>query len=291
MPHTLLYFIALFSLSTSANWAKFNHMPAEVLGFYRLFFAFILLLVWKIFSDKKRLSFKLKKDLLWVMASTVFFFLHLWTYKYAAKHTSIANTVILFSSNPVWASLGAIVFFKESFHKRLLVSYALALTAVYLLVAHQFNLTQSFNHGDLSSVLSAVLYAAYMLTGKKARKHYENTAYALLLYGGGALLFLSCLPITEASLTGYSFSSWVAVAGLVFMPTFFGHFSLTYLVNYMDLSLMTCGKLVEPVFASLIAYFVFSEQLGPYAWISFFLTTLSVLILFAPALRKALKNT
>jgi hypothetical protein len=43
--------------------------------------------------------------------------------------------------------------------------------------------------------------------------------------------------------------------------------------------------------ASLIAYVVFSEKLGPYAWISFLLTALSVLILFAPSIRKALKNS
>lgn len=280
MLHILLYFFALFSLSTSANWAKLNQMPLEVLGFYRLGIAALLLGVWVLLKKIKISS----RGLFWGVLSAIFFFLHLWTYKYAAKNTSIANLMILFASNPIWTSLGALVFFKEKLTKRLILSYLLALFGVYILVANNLKIESTSYLGNLSSLASAFFYATYMLSGKKARHFFNNTSYALIQYSICALLFGLCVLESGAQLTGYNSISWVAVFGLILLPTFLGHFSFTYLVNHMNLSLMTCGKLIEPVMASIIAYFLFKEVLSPYAWISFALTATSVLVLFAPSL-------
>lgn len=288
MLHIPLYFLALLALSTAPNWAKLNQMPVEVLGFYRLGIAALVLGFWIILT-KPISKPKFNKNALWIIASGFFFFLHLWTYKYAAKNTSVSNTMIIFSSNPIWASIGAIAFFGEKLSKRLLISYLLALAGVYILVAHDLN-WGSINYGDWSAVLSAFLYAVYMLTGKKARHFYDNTAYALIQYLICALLFGFCILGTGASLVNYDFTSWLSVLGLVFLPTFLGHFSLTYLVKHMNLSLMSCGKLIEPVLASIMAYFIFNENISPYAWISFTLTATSVLILFSPNLVKAVKQ-
>ena len=289
MLHTLLYFLALFSLSTSAVWAKLNQMPVEVLGFYRLGIAALLLGLW-ILLTKPLPKPKLKKNALWILASGVFFFLHLWTYKYAAKNTSVSNMMIIFSSNPIWASLGAIVFFGERLSKRLIVSYFLALLGVYLLVAHDLKIGVDASYGDWSAVISAFFYAAYMLTGKKARLYYDNTYYALIQYTICAVLFGFCILGTGAPVFDYGYISWISVLGLVFLPTFLGHFSFTYLVKHMNLSLMTCGKLIEPVIATILAYIIFNEHISQYTWISFVLTTGSVLILFSPKILHALKT-
>ncbi len=289
MLHTFLYFLALASLSSAPNWAKLSQMPIEILGFYRLSIASALLLLW-IFIKKPNIKFNFNKTTWWVIASGVLFFLHLWTYKYAAKNTSVSNTMIIFSSNPIWASIGAIIFFNEKLHKRLIVSYSLALLGIYLLVANDLKLHSSFGYGDWSSLLSAILYSAHMLVGKKARQYYTNTYFAFLQYSVSAFLFGLCALGTGAQLTGYSDVSWLSVAGLILLPTFLGHFSLTYLVQYMDLSLMTCGKLIEPVLASIMAYALFNEKISPNAWISFGLTSLSVLILFSPSLFRTIKK-
>ena len=286
MLHPLLYFIALFALSTAGIWAKLNQMPVEVLGFYRLGIAALLLGLF-ILIRKPLPKPKLNANVLWIIGSGFFFFLHLWTFKYAAKNTSVANMMIIFSSNPIWSSLGAIAFFGEKLSKRLVFAYLLALAGVYLLVAHDLSIGTGTNLGDWSAVLAAVFYAAYMLTGKKARHFFDNTYYALIQYSVCALFFGFCIIGTGAPITGYSATSWLAVMGLVLLPTFLGHFSLTYLVKHMDLSLMTPGKLIEPVFASIMAYFIFRESISTNAWLSFLMTGLAVVILFAPGLLKS----
>lgn len=285
MLHTLLYFLALFCLSTSANWAKLSHMPVEILGFWRLSLAALLVGIWLLF--KQRHSFLMKKrTFAWVALSGFFFFLHLATYKYAAKNTSISNTVILFASNPIWASLGAALFFQERITRRLVLSYVIALLGIYVLVRHQIQFSPKGLQGDISSLLSALFYAVYMLTGKKSRETCNNTSFSFFQYAICALGFAMTAFFTQAPFTGYDEISWFSVVGLIALPTFLGHFTLTYLVNFMNLNIMSCGKLLEPVIASIIAYFVFHETLNQNSWIAFLLTAISVLILFAPGILK-----
>ncbi len=284
MLRTILYFLALFCLSTSANLAKLNHMPVEVLGFYRLGFAATLLVLWLILISQKPLP-KINKNIFWALLSGFFFFLHLWTFKYAAKNTTISNSMIIFSSNPVWASIGAVIFFKEKLSPRLFISYALAFCSIFLLVGQGFSLAPTTNKGDASSFVSAILFAFYMLTGKKAREHFDNQFYALIQYTICALCFGICIIYTEAPVTGYDSQSWLAILGLVLLPTFFGHFSMTYLVKHMNLSVMTCGKLIEPILASIMAYFLFNESLNPNAPVAFGLTAAAVLVLFSSNLK------
>ncbi|MGZ3724747.1 MAG: DMT family transporter [Pseudobdellovibrio sp.] len=284
MLHTLLYFLALFTLSTSPVWAKLNHMSVEVLGFYRLGISSLLLLFW-VFAVKKTPLPRLQRSQIWVVLSGFLFFLHLWTFKYAAKNTTISNGMIIFSSNPIWSSIGAVFFFKEKLHKRLYFAYFMALLGIYLLVARELSLGQGINKGDLASLFSAIFFALYMLSGKKARQHFSNNIYALGQYIICTLFFWFCMLYTGADYTGYDATSWWAIVGLIAMPTFFGHFTMTYLVSHMNLSIMSCGKLIEPVTASIIAAIVFSEKLSPNAPWAFALTSMSVAILFYPSLK------
>jgi len=290
MAHIFLYFLALFSLSTAPNWAKLNHMPAEVLGFYRLFGATLILSL-LIFIKKQKIQFKLNQTFYWSLTSAFFFFLHLWTYKYAAKHTLVANTMILFATNPIWASIGGLLFFQEKIKSRVIFSYALAFTGTLILVFENLKFSPENNSGNIIALISAFVYAAYMITSKKARAHSSNEQYALIQYSVTAICFLGLSLITQARLTGYDHISWWSVLGLIALPTFLGHFSFTYLVKHMNLAFMTCGKLIEPVIASIIAYYLFSEKLGSMAFLSFSLTGISVLLLFWPSLSKTFKKT
>ncbi len=260
-------------------------MPVDVLGFWRLATASVIMCSW-VFAFKKERLPHFEKRFLWVIASGFFFFAHLWTYKYAAKNTSIANTMIFFATNPVWTTIGSILLFKEIFTFRLALAYLLAIIGILILVAKQFQLQSASFPGDISAIASAILFSAYILTGKQARLYYSNSIYASFQYLTCAVFFLICVLISGHSLTGYNQMSWVAVLGLVFLPTLLGHLSFSYLMNWMNLSLMSCGKLIEPVLASLIAYYLFAETLTLQSVIAFVFTSISLVVLFFPVKSK-----
>lgn len=285
----MLYFLALFSLSTAPNWAKLNLMPAEVLGFWRLIIAFGLLSLFSLIIKKENI-FKVTMNTKWVLMSGVFFFLHLWTYKWSSKHNLVSNTMILFATNPIWSSLGGVLFFKEKIEQRMILSYLLAFLGIGSMVWDQVQMSPENHFGNILALLSALFYAIYMLLGKKARQTFSNTSFASLQYLTAGVLFgLSSVaghkPLISIT---YDWISWISVFGLVFLPTFLGHFSLTYLLKTMNIGIMTCGKLIEPIIASILAYFIFNEHLGRGAPLAFLLTAASVLILFYPEVQKVL---
>ena len=198
--------------------------------------------------------------------------------------------MILFASNPIWASLGGYLFFKEKISLRILGSYLVALSGIILLFSDSLTLSTDQNFGNMIALTSAFFYAAYMLTSKKARQTMDNLNYASLQYSVTALCFLGLSLLTQSNFFDYNTISWVALAGVVLISTLIGHLSFTYLVKHMDISLMTCGKLIEPVIASVIAYLIFSEKIGQNAALSFSLIALSVVGLFWPQIRAKFQN-
>ena len=158
----------------------------------------------------------------------------------------------------------------------------LAITGILILVSKQFQIQSTGLLGDISAIASAILFSAYILTGKQARLHYSNSIYVSFQYVTCAICFLIAVSISDHSLTGYDSTSWVAVIGLVLLPTLLGHLSFSYLMNWMNLSVMSCGKLVEPILASLIAYYMFAESLTLQAVIAFIFTAISLVVLFIP---------
>lgn len=294
MAHIVIYFLALFSLSTSPTWAKINQMPPEILGFWRLFIATVLLFAYLTYKKRALNLFRgpdgpsnqVNRNIFWVILSGFFFFLHLWTYKYASKHTLVSNTMILFATNPIWASLGAVLFFKEKLKWHVGLAYVLAFSGLGYFLYESLHFAPDQKWGNWSAMISALFYAIYMMAGKRARADYENSLYSFYQYLTCAICFGITSLLTGAKfIEGYTLISWIAVLGLVFIPTMLGHLGLTYLVKYMDLSLLTCGKLIEPVLASILAYFVFNEVLMDGAGIAFILTATAVFVLFWPQIK------
>lgn len=278
-----MFMVALTSLSASPLFVKWSGASIEFLGFWRLLLAGGLiggLLVWR--KGLGALTGRGWAEWRWPLISGVFFFLHLWTYVASAKSTSVAHLVILFSTNPVFTVAGAAFFFRERLKRRLFIAYPLAFVGLWLLVGEKVGSVPDSRFGDWMAILSAVLHAAYLLSSKKARASFDNLSFSTGLYLSAGVLFALTALARGSPLTAPDPQSWLAVAGLILFPTFLGHALMTQLVNKMDLSVLSCGKLLEPGISSLMAYYFFAETVTATTLFAFSLTAASVIILFWP---------
>lgn len=225
---------------------------------------------------------------MWTLASGFFFFIHLWTFFYAAQKTSIANTMILFSLNPLFTAVGAFWLFGEKVTKRLFWAYAFAFLGLLALVYPKIQIENQSISGDLMALLSGALVSGYILAGKKVRTTITNVTYSFYLYAIVAVCFGINAALLKIPFTGYPDQTWLAILGLVVIPTFLGHSLFMYLVNFMNINLMTCGKLIEPAMSSLVAYLLFQEAIYSHTYLAFVATGCATLILFYPEIQKAL---
>ncbi|MFP5520441.1 MAG: DMT family transporter [Bdellovibrionia bacterium] len=286
MQHYLLYFVALFGLSQSANLVKLAQAPLEMIGFWRLLLSALFMLPLALRKDDLKNLLQNPQLMKWTGISGLFFFLHLWTFFYASQNTSIANCMIIFSINPLFTAIGARLVFKEKIAPRLILAYVFAFLGIYLLVKQSLAFDKGFVLGDLSALVSGILVSVYIIAGKRVRHEVSNTSFSTLLYTITGILFLGLAIAHDTPLWSDNSTTWLAILGLVILPTFLGHSLFLYLVKYMNINLMTCGKLIEPVMSSAIAYWLFAEAINANTVWAFLATSVSLVILFGPDIKK-----
>ena len=283
MTHLLLYFLALFSLSQSAAFAKWAAAPPEVIGFWRLLVAGLIVLPWAHFKSSLFPQWKAHPhSRKWVYLTGFFFFLHLWTFFYASQHTLISHTMIIFATNPLFVALGQWWLTKEAPPARTIGAYILAFTSLVILFQQSHSNRDSQFWGDFSALASAVFFSVYILLSKKSREVFNNSVFTSVMYLCTAACFAVLLALTHKSWIDYPSNTWLAILGQIIFPTLLGHSLIAYLMRHLHVTLMTTGKLSEPVMASIVASFVFNEQLTVYVGFAFLLTACALGILFWP---------
>jgi drug/metabolite transporter (DMT)-like permease len=287
LKHPLLFFVAILSLSQAANLVRAAQAPALMIGFWRLLGAAFLMFLFHAWTTRKSSRPLFEKPanntLGWTFLSGTFFFLHLWTFFYAAQNTTIANCMVIFSTNPVFTAMGSWALLKDRFEKRYALAFVLAFTAVVLLVSDHLTWSQA-RSGDFSALVSALLYSMYILTGKKARLQISTEQFTTLIYGWASVLFLAAGSWQGVQWLGYQDSTWWAIAGIILIPTLMGHVLFTHLLKYFNINWLSCGKLLEPPLSAFVAFLAFHESLKSETLISFVLTALAVMVLFGPSL-------
>lgn len=283
LKYWLLFFVAIVSLSQASLLIRSAHAPIEVIGFWRMTAAGLILLLSSFFGCNQVQNIKWSdQKISFTLISSVFFFLHLWCYFYAAHHTKISNMMIMFSTNPLFTAMGAYLFFKEKMTWKLGVAYVFAFTGIWILASGSLQFQPEYFTGDILALVSGAFYSAYILTGKKARQHISTKLYGGINYSFVGFLFLATGLGKNLEWTHYPLTSWIAIAALVLIPTLMGHALFSFLLSHLNVNSMSCGKLIEPVIASVMAYLFFGENLSQQAIPAFFLTSTAVLILFFP---------
>lgn len=274
----LLLVIAVLCLSLPALLIRGAHAPIEAIGFWRLFFACVVLAPWA-WNRRKVWSAPLLRS---VTLCGALFFLHLWTFTWAVSHTTVGNLMLAFSTHPVWTGLGAWLLFKEPLGRRELLALALAGTGVAVLFGGSARLGGTGLSGDLSALISALFFSGWVLAGRRVRRGLDTVSFLFVAYGTAAILFLIVGSARGASWTGYSTSTWAALTVLGLAVSLGGHGLFTYLLNKYDVLVLSCAKLVEPVLAAAGAAWLFGEALSVHLGAAFILIAAGVVILMRP---------
>jgi drug/metabolite transporter (DMT)-like permease len=270
-----LLVVTIVSLSQASVIARWTAAPAEVVGFWRMALAGLALTY---FAWRRRGELNGPGGRMAVLSGS-FFFLHLYTYIFAAQNTQIGNAVLLFAVNPLITS--AIVHVRQ---RRIpgpffVVAYAFAAAGLFVLLHQKLEFGEHLSDGDWAALASAFFFCGYVLTGNESRKTLPTTLYTWLAFITAGMLFLISCVIKEREMLGYTPSTWLAIACYVIVPTFLGHSLFAYLMTSLPLPLMSWGKLVEPLFAGFSAFVFFGEAIGIEWFFAFALTAVGAAVL------------
>ncbi|HYN18765.1 MAG TPA: DMT family transporter [Actinomycetes bacterium] len=257
--------VGVLAISTSPILVRVAAMPALVLAFWRCLVGSAVLAP---FAPRGQVGRLARGDLLRLAASGVFLALHFALWNASLGLTTVAAATTLVSCAPLFVGVGS-VFLGEAPAPRAWAGMVLATAGAVVIGAGDatgFGAGSEAVLGDVLAFAGALAMAAYLLLGRVARQRLPVTTYAASVYGVAAAVLLPACLLTGSSLGGYPASSWLALAGVVVGPQLLGHTVFNGLLATVSASVVAVVLLLEPVIATILAWWLFGELPGPAFW-------------------------
>jgi len=148
--------------------------------------------------------------------------LHFVTYVASLNFTTIAHSLAIVYTAPVFVALFSAWFLHEPIRPRQWLGVLVAVLGVAILAGFDPNWNSRMAVGDLLALFSAITFGLYSVAGRRQRSNYPLFPYAIAVYGLAALWML---PAALANFTpaGYTLGPLLAVLALGLIPLGVGH--------------------------------------------------------------------
>jgi drug/metabolite transporter (DMT)-like permease len=260
-PKQVYLFLALGLLvaSQSGNIIRLGDAHPVAIATWRLVIASLLLapLAGRDLSLLAKLTWR--EALLLVGAGTALA-VHFYAWTSAVQHTTVANAATFFAINPVITATSAYLVFREPVSRRLAGAIALGLAGVAMLGWSDLSFAPENLLGDGLALFCSLLFTLYFLLGKRLRRVLPTTAYVAAVYGVAALVGAATMLFMDLPATGYNDRTWLCFVLMALGPTMIGHTSFNHALAHLRAGWISAATLSEPLFAGLVAWFAWDEE-------------------------------
>jgi drug/metabolite transporter (DMT)-like permease len=172
--------------------------------------------------------------------------------------TSVASSVLLVSTTPVFAALIVWLAFKERLESVGWFGISLTLLGVGLVGGGDFG--GSSGVGNLLALIGGATAGAYLILGAVARRTLGIVEYAVVAYTTAGVILLTVCLLAGVELWGYDSRTWWALAALVVGPQLLGHTVINSVLTEIDATTVAVTIMAEPIIATALAFVLFSEE-------------------------------
>jgi drug/metabolite transporter (DMT)-like permease len=249
----------VLAVSASAVFIRLAGAPAVAIAFWRCALGAAVLLPPAL---ARKDSFPKGRALYAGIASGVALGAHFGFWISSLDYTSVAASVVLVSTQPVFVAVLAYLLFGErtSPQSFLGILIAIAGTAV---IAFDRTVGSAALWGNVLALIGAVTVAVYVLIGRSSRTGGIGVLpYSVVVYAAAAATLLPVAVILDVRLWGYSGGTWFWLAAITLGPQLMGHTVFNWALRYVEASIISGTILAEPVVAALLAWLVLSERPG-----------------------------
>ena len=270
---------AILAISTAAIFIKFaqQEAPSLVIAAFRLTLASLALAPLALTRQRGELKKLTKTELMLGLLSGLFLALHFALWISSLEFTSVASSVVLVSTTPLWVALSARFVFGERLGWGALAGMALALLGsalVGLSDTCQWNnglacppwaalLQGQALLGNLLALGGAWMAAGYLLIGRRLRATLSLVPYIFVVYGMAALILIVAELATGESPFGYQPLTYVWLLALGLIPQLIGHSTFNWALRYVPAWFVSVALLGEPIGSTILAYYILRELPGP----------------------------
>ena len=252
----------VLAVSTGAIFVRLaTGAPALVIAAYRvgLASAIIVPLAWfKVRAELQSLS---RRELALAGLSGFFLALHFGTWISSLGYTSVANSVVLVNTNPLWVGLFTPLITGERIKPAVALGILISVAGGIIIGIGDFATGGEALLGDLLALAGSVCAAFYLLLGRNLRRKLSLLAYICVCYASAAVILWLLVLILRLPVTGFSGSTYACFWAMALITQLIGHSSYNWALKWFSTSLIAVSLLGEPVGSTVMAYFLFDEGL------------------------------
>ena len=251
--------VGIIAVSTASIFIKLCDAPALIIATYRMVFASLMLIpfvgyqkIWEGWS---------RSDIKWMILSGFFLSLHFAFWIASLKYTSVASSVVLVSTHPIFVGIGAWLFLKERLGLNLILGILFSFFGSGLISYGDMTFSREVFMGDGLALLGAMTASGYFLVGKRMRKNQDLLSYIFPVYSTAGLVLIILSLLFQKPFFGYSPSTYLFLFLLALIPQLIGHTTFNWALRYLPASMVSITILGEPIGSTLLAYFILGEKL------------------------------
>lgn len=230
------------------RWA--GAVPFAVIAFYRLFISIAVLIPFHIYRNGISASSFQRLRWQYILAG-LFLAAHLITWIASLQMTTIANSIFLEGTHPLFAALFSAIFLKEFPRKTTLPLFFLAGIGMFLIVSSDFGLRETRILGDFLAISSAAFLAFYLMIARMYKAEPDFAKYLIQVYGAASAFCLIYLLVVGDKLVGYPPIGWIMIVLLALGPNLVGHSLLNWASRHIEIYKVNLALLLEPVLATI----------------------------------------
>jgi drug/metabolite transporter (DMT)-like permease len=191
----------------------------------------------------------------------LFLALHFATWISSLDYTSVANSVVLVNTNPLWVGLLTPLISKDRLTSLTKLGIVISVIGGIIIGAGDFVSGGQALWGDFLALLGGICAALYLLLGRDLRRKLSLLAYVILCYGSAAVVLWTVVLTLQLPITGFGTGTYAAFIGMALISQIIGHSSYNWALKWFSASLIAVSLLGEPVGATILAYIIFAEGL------------------------------
>jgi len=262
-------------VSTASIFIRFAQAEASsiVIAASRLIIACVVLIPIAVTHYREEWVGLTRGDLVKGALSGLFLALHFASWITSLELTSVASSVVLVTTTPLWVAIFSPLVLKEPVRRSVVIGLLVSISGgVIVGIANACG----FQHGTLTcqaqvftgqamvgnflALFGAWMAAGYMLMGRQLRKKLNTISYTALVYGVAALILLVLVIIRREPVFSYSGQTYLWLLALGVFPQLLGHTLFNWALKYISAAYVSLTLLGEPIGTIILALLFLKES-------------------------------
>ncbi len=199
-----------------------------------------------------------------VLLSGLLLAIHFLSWITSLSLTSVAASVVLMTTHPIFAALGSHLLLDERLERRMIIALVVAVLGSGVIALGDLGEGSHRFLGDILALVGGISAAGYFVIGRRLRARLSLLGYVYPVYGTAAVVLLGTLLISGVAWLPQQPETWFWLGLMALGPQILGHSALNWALRYLSATFVTLATLGEPIGSTFLAWWLLGER--PTIW-------------------------